>query len=115
MNPPAELALESKGSTRPWAVQSHDDHPGWYVVWRYLVDRSGTIRSGRAVVIWRVDVVFLTKGDWKYEGSTAGTSGGGRTHTFGLREPAKKLRDAAAYPLPAIVLRGGKPVVAGET
>lgn len=64
LNPPPELALESKGSTRPWAVQSHYDHSGWYVVWRYLVDRSGTIRSGRAVVIWRVDVVFLTKDDW---------------------------------------------------
>jgi hypothetical protein len=114
LNPAPELALESKGSTRPWAVQSHYDHPGWYVVWRYLVDRSGTIRSGRAVVIWRVDVVFLTKEDWKYEGSTAGLSGGGRTHTFGLREPAKKRRDAAAYHLPGIVLRGGKPVVADE-
>lgn len=114
LNPPPELALESKGSTRPWAVQSHYDHSGWYVVWRYLIDRSGTIRSGRAVVIWRVDVVFLTKDDWKYEGSTAGSSGGGRTHTFGLREPAKKLRDAAAYQLAGIVLRGGKPVVADE-
>jgi hypothetical protein len=65
-------------------------------------------------VIWRVDVVFLTKEDWKYEGSTAGLSGGGRTHTFGLREPAKKLRDAAAYQLTGIVLRGGKPVVADD-
>src|SRR2546426_6792727 len=30
LNPPAEQALESKGSIRPWAVQSHYDHSGWY-------------------------------------------------------------------------------------
>jgi hypothetical protein len=34
---PAE-SLECKGSKRAWAVQSHYDHPGWYIVWRYLVD-----------------------------------------------------------------------------
>ena len=115
LNPPPELALESKGSTRPWAVQSHYDHAGWYIVWRYMVDRTNTIRAGRSVVIWRVDVVYLTKEDWKYEGSTAGTLGGGRTHTFGLRSPAKKLRDAAAYRLPGIVLREGRPVLADES
>jgi hypothetical protein len=113
-NPPPHLALESKGSTRPWAIQSHYDHPGWYIVWRYLVDATKTIKAGRPVVIWRVDVVFLEKEDWKYEGSTASSLGGGRTHTFGLRLPATKLKDAAAYALPGIVLRNGKPVVAED-
>ena len=112
LNPPSHLALESKGSTRPWAIQSHYDHPGWYVVWRYLVDPTRTIKADRPVVIWRVDVVYLDKKDWKYEGSTAGAGGGGRTHTFGLRLPAQKLRDAAAFTLPGIVLRGGKPILA---
>ncbi len=65
LNPPPALALESKGSSRAWAIQSHYDHPGWYVVWRYLVDPSKTIKPGKPVVIWRVDVVFLTKEDWK--------------------------------------------------
>jgi hypothetical protein len=97
LNPPATEALESKGSTRPWAIQSHYDHSGWYVVWRYLVDATKTIKPGRAVVIWRVDVVFLDKKDWKYEGSKAGASGGGRTHTFGIQNPAAKLKDAAVY------------------
>lgn len=63
--------LESKGSKRPWSIQSHFDHPGWYIVWRYLVDPTMTIERGKPVVIWRVDVVFLEKGDWKYEGSKA--------------------------------------------
>ena len=112
LDPPAKLALESKGSTRPWAIQSHYDHAGWYVVWRYLVDPTMTIKPHRPVVIWRVDVVFLDKKSWKYEGSTAGAGGGGRTHTFGLRLPAHKLRDAAAFVLPGIALRGGKPVLA---
>jgi len=94
INPPPDLALESKASIRPWAVQSHYDHPGWYIIWRYMVDPTKVI-TGSEVVIWRVEVVFLEKEDWKYERSGAGESGGGRTHTFGLRFPAKKLR---AYP-----------------
>lgn len=111
LNPPPEFALESKGSTRPWAVQSHYDHPGWYIVWRYLVDPTRRIKADKAVVVWRVDVAFLSKDDWKYEGSTAGTQGGGRTHTFGLRLPAQKLRDAAVYHLPNVKLQRGKPVL----
>ena len=112
LNPPPELALESKGSTRAWAIQSHYDHPGWYVVWRYLVDSTMTIKGGRPVVIWRVDVVLLSKSDWKYEASKAGISGGGRTHTFGVRLPATKLRGSAAFVLPGIALRRGRPVLA---
>src|ERR1700732_4054697 len=59
LNPPALQALESKGSTRPWAIQSHYDHSGSYVVWRYLVDPTCSIKTNRPVVICRVDVVFL--------------------------------------------------------
>src|SRR5207249_9204159 len=44
LNPAPEQALESKGSTRPWAIQSHYNHPGWYVVWRYLVDTTESIK-----------------------------------------------------------------------
>ncbi len=102
--------LESKASKRPWAVQSHYNHSGWYIVWRYLVDPTGTIKNGLNLVIWRVDVVFLTEADWKYEGSKAGERGGGRTHTFGVQRPADKLRDCAAYRYPGVVLKGGKPV-----
>jgi hypothetical protein len=118
LKPPPELAIESKGSSRPWAIQSHYDHPGWYVVWRYLVDASKIIKPGFPVVIWRVDVVFLQKEDWKYEGSTAGAAGGGRTHTFGVKEAKKRLTGAAAYSLPGIVLKNRAPVLAavlGET
>jgi hypothetical protein len=102
--------LESKGSKRPFAIQSHFDHPGWYIVWRYLVDQLEQIERGRPVIIWRVDVVFLKKDDWKYEGSSASAGGGGRTHTFGVKEPARKLKGAAAYRRPGIALKGGKPV-----
>jgi hypothetical protein len=58
-------------------VQSHYDHPGWYIVWRYLVDPTKSIKEDRVVVIWRVDIAFLEKSDWKYEASTAGSGGGG--------------------------------------
>lgn len=111
LNPPPELALESKGSSRAHAIQSHYNHPGWYVVWRYLVDTTESIKPGHPVVVWRVDVVFLNSEDWKYEGSGAMEGKGGRTHTFGVRNPAKRLTGAAAYTLPGIVLKGGKPTL----
>jgi len=113
--PPPELALESKGSRRPWAIQSHYNHAGWYIVWRYLVDPTMTIKQNRAVVVWRVDVVFLLAADWKYEGSSAGAGQGGRTHTFGVIRAAEKLRAACAYSLPGVILRGGIPILAPST
>lgn len=114
LNPPPSQALESKGSTRAWAIQSHYNHPGWYVVWRYLVDATESIKPGKPVVIWRVDVVYLEKTNWKYEGSKAGDGGGGRTHTFGVTGPATVLKDAAAYTLKGIRLKGGKPILIEE-
>jgi len=113
LNPPPEQAIESKGSTRPWAIQSHYNHPGWYVVWRYLVDTTESIKPGFPVVVWRVDVVFLTADDWKYEGSRAGQGRGGRTHTFGVSNPAKKLAGTAAYQYPGVLVRNGRPVLGG--
>lgn len=110
-----EDCLESKASKRPWALQAHYDHPGWYIVWRYLVDPTEMIEQGRRVVIWRVDVAFLTKDDWKYEGSRAGKQGGGRTHTYGLKGPSARLRDSAAYSRSDIVLRSGKPTLLNGT
>jgi len=103
--------LECKASKRPWAVQSHYDHEGWYIVWRYLVDPTYSIEPGRRVVIWRVDVVYLTKNDWEYEGSKAGATGGGRTHTFSVKNPAKVLKGKAAYKRSDISISGGKAVL----
>lgn len=61
-----------------------------------------------------MDVVFIRKGDWKYEGSKAGAAGGGRTHTFGLRKPASKLRNARVYALPMVIIKNGKPVLSSN-
>lgn len=112
LNPPPLEALESKGSSRPWPIQSHYDHPGWYIVWRYLVDTTQTIKPGFPVVIWRVDVAYLTKENWKYEGSKAAEGQGGRTHTFGIRDPKKTLLGHAAFELPGIAIKGGEPTLA---
>ncbi len=109
-NPSPNLCLESKASKRPWALQSHYDHAGWYIVWRYLVDPTASLEPDRPVVIWRVDVAFLEKADWKYERSRAGPGGGGRTHTFGVKNPAARLRDKAVYRRSDVQVRGGKPV-----
>lgn len=108
--PKPRESLESKGSKRPWAIQSHYDHPGWYIVWRYLVDPTTSIEAKKPVVIWRVDIVFLEKTDWKYEKSSAGEAGGGRTHTFGVRNPAQKLKNCAVYARKDIQIKDGKPV-----
>jgi hypothetical protein len=112
LNPPPEQALESKGTTRPWALQSHYNHAGWYIVWRCLVDPAKIIKAGKSVVIWRVDVAFLRKEDWKYEGSKAGEGRGGRTHTFGVKYPGDRFASAMVYHHPKIVLRQSKPALA---
>jgi hypothetical protein len=96
LNPPPQEALESKGSSRPWAIQSHYNHPGWYIIWRYLVDVTESIKPGHPVVIWRVDVVFLAASDWKYEGSKAAHGRGGRTHTFAAWNRVEK-RQACSF------------------
>lgn len=111
-NPPPEESLESKASKRIWALQSHYDHPGWYIIWRYLVDPTMSLESGKPVIIWRVDVVFLQREDWKYEGSTASAGGGGRTHTFGLKNPARQLRGKAVYRRKDVTIMGDKAVPA---
>lgn len=109
-NPSPNLSLESKASKRPWAIQSHYDHSGWYIVWRYLIDPTMSLEANKPVIVWRVDVLFLVKEDWKYEGSSAGAGGGGRTHTFGLKFPAARLKDKAVYQRKDVKLIGGKAV-----
>ncbi len=112
LNPPSEQALESKGSTRPWAIQSHYNHAGWYIVWRYAVDPTKRMKPGRTVAIWRVDIPFLQESDWEYETSKAGEGKGGRTHTFGVKTPAKRLQESIIYATPEIVLQRGGPTLA---
>ena len=56
-------------------------------------------------------MVFVEKDAWKYEGSTAGASGGGRTHTFGLRNPYTKLANTNVYQKSDVRIVGGKPVI----
>jgi len=57
-----------------------------------------------------VDVLYLEKSDWKYEKSSAGITGGGRTHTFGVKNAAKKLRGKAVYCRSDVIVRDGKPI-----
>ena len=105
-----EECLECKAGKRSWELQSHYDHPGWYIVWRYPVDPTCSFAAKRPVVIWRIDVASLQKSDWKYEGSKASGVGGGRTHTFGVRAAKAKLKGMAVYQRSDAVLSGGKPV-----
>lgn len=108
LDPPPREALESKGSSRPWAIQSHYDHPGWYIVWRYTIDPTKRMKRGRAVPIWRVDIPFLEKCHWKYETSKAEEGRGGRTHTFGVENPAEVLARTIVYQAPQVRLSRGK-------
>lgn len=112
LNPPPTEALESKGSTRPWAIQSHYNHAGWYIVWRYAIDPTKRIKRGKPVVIWRVDLPFLRQEHWKYEGSGAGEGQGGRTHTFGVKNPCEVISKAIVYKAPEVCLVRGRPSLA---
>ena len=109
LNPVPREALESKGSSRSWAIQSHYNHPGWYIVWRYAIDPTKRMKHGRSVLIWRVDIPFLGTEQWKYEGSKAAEGRGGRTHTFGVKNPAEVLAKAIVYQAPGVCLSRGKP------
>ena len=111
-NPPPN---ESKGSTRPWAIQSHYDHPGWYIVWRYAIDPTRRMKRGRPALVWRVDIPFLRKEHWKYEGSKAAEGHGGRTHTFGVKNPASVISGAIVYQTPGIVLSRGGPTLVNHS
>jgi hypothetical protein len=116
LNPPPKHALESKGSTRPWALQPHYNHAGWYIVWRYAIDPTKRLKPGRSVAVWRVDIPFLKESEWKYEGSHAGEGKGGRTHTFGVKNPKSVLAHSIVYAAPNVALRRGRPTVAnGES
>lgn len=112
LNPRPEHALESKGSTRPWALQSHYNHSGWYIVWRYAIDQTKRLKLNKDIAIWRVDIAFLREQDWKYEGSKAAEGRGGRTHTFGIKLPATLLKNCIVYQNPRVVVRQGGPVLA---
>lgn len=63
------------------------------------------------VTIWRVDIPFLGENDWTYEGSKAAEGRGGRTHTFGVKNPAKRFKDSIIYQSPRIVISQGGPVL----
>ncbi len=111
LSPPPMQALESKGSIRSWAVQSHYNHPGWYIIWRYAVDPTKRMKAGRPVIVWRIDLPFLSQDDWKYEGSTAQQGRGGRTHTFGVKNAKKRLLGSIVYQAPRVALSAGGPVL----
>ena len=74
------------------------------------MDKTESIEVGKPIIIWRVDIVFLEKEDWKYEKSSAGEEGSGRTHTFGVKNVAKKLREKAVYQRKDVIVRDGKPI-----
>jgi hypothetical protein len=108
--PSTEQSFECKESKRLWAVQSHYNHPGWYIVWRYLVAQTCAVEAGRPVLVLSVDLVYLEEDDWKYEGGSAGPGGGGRTHTFGLKRTAAKLLGKDIHARSDVRISAGKAV-----
>jgi hypothetical protein len=69
------------------------------------------MKRGKPVLIWRVDIPFLTEEQWKYEGSKATEGRGGRTHTFGIKNPASVIAQAIVYQAPGVSLSRGKPCI----
>ena len=50
-SPSPKESLESKASKRPWELQSHYDHAGWYIVWRHLpaADTNPAVLAARII------------------------------------------------------------------
>lgn len=69
------------------------------------------LKPHKLVVIWRVDIPFLSQDDWKYEGSKAREGLGGRTHTFGVKTPAKRFKESIVYQSPRVTISQGGPVL----
>jgi hypothetical protein len=69
------------------------------------------LKKGLIVAIWRVDIPFLGEEDWKYEGSKAAEGRGGRTHTFGVKNPAKRFKNTIVYQCPMVAITQGGPVL----
>jgi hypothetical protein len=80
LKPAPEQALESKASTRPWALQSHYNHPGWYIVWRYTVDQTRRLKRAK----------------WWRSGESISLFSAKAT---GSMKAAKPQKDAAAAPI----------------
>lgn len=108
---PPGACLECKASKRPWHVDAHYNHEGWYIIWRYLVDPTESL--GKRVVIWRVDCAYLTAADWRYVTSRANELRGGRTHTYTVVDPQAVFAEPL-FQHPNVVLARGKPVVVGD-
>jgi hypothetical protein len=69
------------------------------------------MKRGRSVLVWRVDIPFLEEEHWKYEKSKATEGRGGRTHTFGVKNPAMVISGAIVYQTPGVVLSRGGPTL----
>jgi len=61
-----------------------------------------------------VSISLFQQEDWKYETSKAAEGRGGRTHTFGVKNPAKRFKDSIVYQNPRVVLSQGG-LVLGST
>src|SRR5580658_4059826 len=74
---------------------------------RHRSDQADETRQGGRCLAGRYSVP--AKEHWKYEGSRAAEGHGGRTHTFGIKNPAIVIRDAVIYQAPKVRLYRGKP------
>lgn len=108
---PPSASLECKASKRPWNLDAHFNHEGWYIVWRYLVDP--TKRLGKRVLVWRIDCAYLVPEHWTYVGSQARQGQGGRTHTFTVKNP-RMVFGEAVFSDPRIRIVRNKPVFNGS-
>jgi len=59
------IPLECKGNFAFNAPNAHNQEEGWFIIWRYIIDRSMTLDPNFALKIFRVDVGYLLEKDWK--------------------------------------------------
>ncbi len=91
---PEDARFELIGGTVYMTSPLHRAHGCWHLQLGSLLERYANATPG---------VEALDK-------SSAGEAGGGRTHTFGVRNPAVKLRGKAVYQRRDVIIVDGKPV-----
>jgi hypothetical protein len=101
--------LESKGSKRPFAIQFTSTIPAGTLFGATSLTRFNRSRPGSR----SLSGVSMSYSFRRKTGNTRAAQRallGGRTHTFGVKQPAKKLKGTAVYKRKDIVVKGNKPV-----
>ena len=59
------VPLECKGNHGFNSPNAHNQEEGWFIIWRYVIDKEKRLDQNRILKIFRVDIGYLLINDWK--------------------------------------------------